>query len=51
MTDLNKFSKDEDKKVKKDVDFKVLSDKEHVLLRSGMYIGSTQPEEYETFIS
>ena len=51
MTDLNKFSKGVDTKVNKDVDFKVLSDKEHVLLRSGMYIGSTQPEEYETFIS
>ena len=32
-------------------DFKVLSDRDHCLQRSGMYIGSTQPESYETFIS
>ncbi len=32
-------------------DFKVLSDKDHVLHRPSMYIGSTHPEEYEKFIS
>lgn len=31
--------------------FKILSDKEHILLRSGMYIGSTNKETYTQFVS
>ena len=33
------------------VDFKVLSEREHCLHRPGVFIGSTEPESYETFIS
>lgn len=51
LFDMNPIVEKKVESVVTNDEFKVLSDKEHVLLRPGMYVGSTSLEKHETWLN